>query len=111
MPKGDKPTLKQRRFVEKYLETGNATEAANQVYNTNRKVAQRIGTENLSKPVIQKLIQSYAPDAALRIQELSAQNKNLPVALGASKDILDRAGYKPPDKQQIQIEAINYGWE
>lgn len=46
-------TLKQRRFVEVYLETGNATEAASRVYNCkNRNTANAIGAENLAKPSI-----------------------------------------------------------
>ena len=96
--KGKKPTLKQKRFAKKYLETGNATEAAMQNYNVkSREVAKVVGSENLTKPNVRKLIESYADKAALRIQELSEQGKHLPVALGASKDILDRAGFKPPE--------------
>ena len=52
-----KLTLKQQRFKDDYLLTGNATEAAVRNYNTNRDVARRIGAENLSKPVIQKAIE------------------------------------------------------
>jgi len=40
--------LKQRRFVEEYIKTGNATESAERVYNCkNRTTASAIGTENL----------------------------------------------------------------
>jgi hypothetical protein len=43
-------TLKQRKWIDKYLETGNATEAAMQVYDCkNRDVAKSIGHENLTK--------------------------------------------------------------
>ena len=52
-----KLTLKQQRFKDDYIRTGNATEAAARNYNTNRDVARRIGTENLSKPVIQEAIE------------------------------------------------------
>lgn len=53
IPKGDKPTLKQQRFAKIYAETGNATEAAMQVYNpVNRNVAQGMGSENLAKPIV-----------------------------------------------------------
>lgn len=53
-------TLKQKIFVNKYLEFGNATEAAMFVYNTNkRNVAAQIAYENLRKPYIKEAIQSY----------------------------------------------------
>ena len=53
-------TIKQRLFVQKYLEFGNATEAAAQVYNVkNRKVAAQIGYENLRKPDIKEAIDAY----------------------------------------------------
>ncbi len=46
----DKLTLKQRRWLDLYIETGNATEAAMQVYNCkNRNSAKVIGCENLTK--------------------------------------------------------------
>ena len=66
MPKGDKLTLKQRRFVGEYLKTGNATKAAYKAYDTSYGVAQRIGAENLSKPVIQESIEE-----SLRSQNLT----------------------------------------
>ena len=57
-------TLKQRKFIAKYLETGSATEAAFEAYGTkNRNVAASIGSENLRKPNIKRVIQ-YALEAA-----------------------------------------------
>ena len=55
-----KLTEKQRRFVDYYIETGNASEAARRAGYSER-IANRIGTENLSKPVIKAAI-----DARLR---------------------------------------------
>lgn len=53
-------TIKQKLFVNKYLEIGNATEAAMQVYGTNkRNVAAQIGYENLRNHEIKEAIQSY----------------------------------------------------
>jgi hypothetical protein len=50
-------TLKQTRFVNEYLETGNATEAAMRAYNPHtRATARAIGSENLAKPNIRDLI-------------------------------------------------------
>lgn len=53
-------TLKQKIFVNKYLEFGNATEAAMFVYNTEkRNVAAQIGYENLRKHDVKKAIEGY----------------------------------------------------
>lgn len=108
MPKGVKPTPKQIAFVKKYLETGNGTKAALKAYDTkDPTVANAIAVENLQKPSVIALLQSYAGKAALRLEELSDQNENLPVALGATKDILDRAGIKP--KEQA-VDSITITW-
>lgn len=50
-----KLTEKQRRFIDYYIETGNASEAARRA-GYSEKIANRIGTENLSKPVIKAAI-------------------------------------------------------
>lgn len=50
-----KLTEKQRRFVDYYIEMGNASEAARRAGYSER-IANRIGTENLSKPVIKAAI-------------------------------------------------------
>lgn len=52
-----KLTLKQRKWIKKYIETGNATEAAMQVYDCkNREVAESIGSENLGKLAFRDLM-------------------------------------------------------
>jgi phage terminase small subunit len=99
MPKGVKLTKKQKIFAKEYLQTGNGTKSALKAYNTNNnKTASVIATENLEKPSIIKYLESKAKDASERIVELSNQDENLTVALGATKDILDRAGFKPVEK-------------
>jgi len=106
MPGKKRITPKQKKFAKEFIETGNATEAVVRSYNVkDRDVAKVVGAENLTKPNVLKLIESYAPKAQLRMEELSAQEKNLSVALGASKDILDRAGYKPVDKQATALQG------
>ncbi|MBQ1417034.1 MAG: terminase small subunit [Selenomonas sp.] len=50
-----KLTPKQAAFVDAYIETGNASEAA-RLAGYSEKTANRIATENLSKPVIQQAI-------------------------------------------------------
>lgn len=51
-----KLTLKQKAFADFYIECGNATEAARRA-GYSKKTANRIATENLSKPVIKKYIE------------------------------------------------------
>jgi phage terminase small subunit len=51
-----KLTLKQRRFIDAYIETANATEAAKRA-GYSEKTAYATGAENLRKPQIQKAIQ------------------------------------------------------
>ncbi|MCX67253.1 terminase small subunit [Listeria monocytogenes] len=50
-----KLTEKQKRFADEYIKCGNATEAA-RLAGYSDKTANRIGTENLSKPVIKDYI-------------------------------------------------------
>lgn len=60
-------TLKQQRFVDAFIETGNAAEAARRA-GYSEKNANRIGAENLSKLVIQKAIEK-------RLKELEDAKK------------------------------------
>lgn len=64
----------------------------------------------LNSDKVQEYLKGRAESAAIRVVELSEQNENLNVALGASKDILDRAGYKPVEKSQsVNVNLdINY---
>lgn len=50
-------TIKQKLFVQKYLESGNGTQAALEAYNTNdTNTAAAIASENLTKPKVIKEI-------------------------------------------------------
>lgn len=48
-----------------------------------------------------------AVEAAKEIQRLASSAKNENVRLQASKDILDRAGLKPKDEQDISLRQID----
>ena len=87
-------TVKQANFTREYLETGNATEAADRAYKPKKRATARvIGSENLTKPNIRAYLDERAKDAASVIYRLSQSAKNESVRLNASRDILDRAGY------------------
>lgn len=98
------PTPKQKKFADTYIDTGNGTRAALEAYDTDKEeVAAVIASENLRKPKVLEYLESRSEQAAIRVVELSEQDENLNVALGASKDILDRAGYKPVEKSQSVV--------
>ena len=104
-------TLKQKKFADKYLETGNATKAALETYKVkNENSAASVGSENLTKPKIKDYLEGEARGAATRIVKMSQSAKNEAVKLNANKDILDRAGYKPTDKIEanITIDKMRY---
>jgi phage terminase small subunit len=99
-------TPKQKEFADEYLETGNGVQSALSVYDTeDYSTAGNIASENLKKPKVQQYLENNAEQAALRVIELSKQDENLPVALNASKDILDRAGFKPVERQDITTKG------
>jgi phage terminase small subunit len=113
--KKPKLTLKQEKFVNKYIETGNGTEAVIQAgYDTNRDVARRISSENLTKPDIQKAVQSRKEEF---YQRLDAEVMNLldslvaianspdtpeGVRVKAITDLLDRSGHNV--KKDVSID-------
>ena len=92
-------SLKQQKFISDYLKTGNATEAALRNYDVkDRSVARRIGSENLSKPDIRALLDSFAARSLDRVEDIARNAKDDFIRLKANMDILDRAGYRPPRK-------------
>lgn len=111
-----KLTRKQKIFADEYLKTGNGTQSAKKAYNIKKKewtTARAIGSENLTKPNVLEYLKENASIAASVIMEL-VQNEETPAAvrLGASKDVLDRAGYKPIERTQdvnfnINVESMS----
>jgi len=63
-------TLKQLKFIQIYIETGNATKAAMTAYRCkNENVAGVFGSENLRKPKIACEIEKYRKEGGLSIQK------------------------------------------
>jgi len=92
-------TKKQKAWADKKLETGNGTQAALEVYDTNdENTAAVIASENLTKPKIQEYLQSKAEDAITRIEKLAINAKSESVRLAANIDLADRGGLKPVQK-------------
>lgn len=100
-----KLTKKQKAFAKEYLETGNGRQSALKVYDTtDPNTAAVIASENINKPNIQAYLESKAEKAAEFVYQLAESAQNEGVRLGASKDILDRAGYKPIERS-VSVSA------
>jgi predicted negative regulator of RcsB-dependent stress response len=77
---------------------------------TSENSAASIATQNLRKLKIQEAIQAHAPAAESMVYKLSQEAEGEMTRLNASKDILDRAGFKPVDKSvnlnlEVETEA------
>lgn len=104
-----KLTKKQKGFVKDYLETGNGSLAAKNNYNVSTdESARAVASQNLTKPTVMAYLELKAEKAAEFVYSLAESAENEGVRLGASKDILDRAGYKPVEKSmtlQVQMKS------
>lgn len=95
-----KLTPKQKKFADKYLENGNATQAAVESYNVkSRDVARKVGSENLTKPDIEAYLQNKLEMAKNIIEDLAQNADSDVVRLQAAKDIADRIEGKPVQRQ------------
>lgn len=115
-----KLTKKQRGFVEDYILTENATEAASKNYDVkNRNVANNIGAENLARPSIIEAIEvkRQSLQEALEQQGITPKRiaEKVDVLLNASTPIYDggehvgeKADYMAIDKGLKHATAI-YG--
>lgn len=99
-------SVKQRKWADKRLETGNGTQAALEVYDTeDYNTAAVISSENIKKPNVKAYLESKAERAAEIVFDIAENGENDNVRLGASKDILDRAGFKQAEKHiNIDLE-------
>lgn len=110
-PKLKKLTKKQLGFAKDYLETGNGAESVRRNYNLGKKggkqrdlTARVMAVEILTKPSVREYLESKADIVAEVIYELATESENEAIQLNASKDILDRAGYKAVDRS-VSITA------
>lgn len=104
-----KLTKKEKGFADKYLDIGNGTQAVLQSpYNaSNLNSAGVEAYRTLRKAKVQEYIESHAENAESMIYKLSQTGKQEPVRLGASKDIMDRAGFKPIERSESKAIRVN----
>lgn len=105
-------TKKQKEWANKYLETGNKTQAALAVYDTESYgTAAVIGVENINKPNVRQYLEENASAVAANMLKLALNAEKESDQISAGKDVLDRAGFKPIEKSivakvEIPKEAI-----
>ena len=99
-------TSKQDKFIDSYCLTGNATKAAEmagyskatakqQGYTLKNQFSGEIGER------MKRMIQDCVPGALAQINDRAGTADSEGVRLNACKDILDRAGFNPVDKQEV----------
>ena len=86
-----KMTINEKRLADKFLETGNKTEAGMQTFNCkNRASAQVLAHKTLKRPVVLTYLKEQEELAKQTITELCVNGESEFVRLNAAKDILDR---------------------
>jgi phage terminase small subunit len=99
-------TDKQERFIESYCLTGNAAKAA-EMAGYSKKGSKQMGymlKNQFSSEIderMRKMIQDAVPGALAQVNDLVANAVSEGVRLNACRDVLDRAGYKPVERQEI----------
>lgn len=89
-------TIKQRKFVDEVVKSGNATDAAMKVYKCkSREVAKSVWPENLAKPCIKEAIEDRLKVAKDMIYTIATTAKKDDTKLRACQDIIDRVEWKP----------------
>tara|TARA_R100000231_G_scaffold125946_1_gene96448 strand:- start:404 stop:781 length:378 start_codon:yes stop_codon:yes gene_type:complete len=105
-------TRRQRLLVEAFVANGgNLTRAAHEAGyadgNSGRVSAYKaMKTPHVQQYLMQAMSEAFGMQAAKalgKISQLSGNAKSEYVQLEASKDLLDRAGFKPIDRSQVQV--------
>jgi len=95
---------KQKKFVERYIETGNGGQSVIEAgYGVKgMDSAYVVASDNLRKFKVQQALNEASVIAKDTIVDLAVNAKSEEVKLKASRDILDRTGFKP--KEEIEHE-------
>ena len=106
----NKLTMKQRKFIEKYIATGNAFLAAKKSYKVNSDATARaMGSENLTKPNIQKAIQDALEANGLTNEHLARKVAEL---VNAQKKVfIFQKGKTTVVREELDTQAIKAGLE
>ena len=105
-------TTRQRALVEAYVANGgNLTKASQEAGyaagDSGRVSAQKaMKTTHVQQYMMQTVSEQFGKHAAMAVGQLAGLAKRARseyVQLEASKDLLDRAGFKPIDRSQVQV--------
>lgn len=104
-------TTKQKALVDTLITTGCSVDEASRLAGFKGKVPAQQGYQTLKKPHVaeymyQQIKESFGINslkAQHQLLKLSQNAKSEYVQMESAKDILDRAGFKAPDKHQHQI--------
>ena len=105
-------TKRQRAFVEAYVANGgNRTKAAEEAGygpgNSGRVTAQKtMKLPHVQQYLMQQVAEAFSQHAASAVStvaQLAKNGKSEYVKLQAAQDLLDRAGFKPIDRRQVQV--------
>ncbi len=112
LPEIRKLTARQKALVEAYVANGgNLTKAAEEAGyaegNSGRVTAWKaMKTPHVQQYLMQQTAEAFSTHAAMavgKVASLAKAAKSEYVQLEAAKDILDRAGFKPIDRAQVQV--------
>ena len=101
-------TARQRALVDHLLENGGTAKDAGFAigYKDHSSIYKALALPHVQHYMLQRTaeyIGTGAVSAASRLMKLVNGAKSEYVQLEASKDILDRAGFKPPERSQVQV--------
>ena len=100
------PTMKQRKFIKSYIQTGSTTKAALLHYdiaNNDKHTAETIAAKNFKYPYVQKYLKDRMEEAGLTDAAISADLKKL-VDAGLAEESLRKAN---PGHALKAIQEIN----
>ena len=100
----DRLTKKEKAFADLYIETGNGTQSALQVYDTESdNTASSLAYENLRKPKITAYMDKNIKVIETHMYGLATKAKKEGDQIIASKDVLDRYHGKPHQTQDTNF--------
>ncbi len=100
-----KLTKKQKKFVDSYMESGNATKAAKKAYKTSNDASARsIGSQNLTKLNIQEYLEEQAQPVLVNMVHLALNAEKQSDQIRAGKIILDRTIQEKPKTINLESE-------
>jgi hypothetical protein len=101
-------TDKMKKWADIYMETGSLQKASIEAYNIDmtdeqkgKDYANSLACVNRKKPEIMRYIESVTQRAAKTVVFLCENAENESIRLRAAQDILDRVGFKPTERLEI----------